>query len=72
VRAQDKQFVYRRIAGENLIDEYRLMIYPVVLGMGKRFFRDGNGKTTLTLKQVETASTGVTMLPCKPAPDTPR
>jgi dihydrofolate reductase len=52
----------------NLIDEYRFMIYPLVLGSGKRFFRDDNDKTTLTLKQTETASTGVTMLVCEPAP----
>src|SRR5262249_21768803 len=51
----------------NLIDEYRLMIYPLVLGRGKRFFRDDNDKTTLTLKRSETASTGVTMLVCERA-----
>jgi dihydrofolate reductase len=51
----------------NLIDEYRFMIYPLVLGTGKRFFRDGNEKSTLTLKRMETASTGVTMLVCEPA-----
>ena len=51
----------------NLIDEYRFMIYPLVLGSGKRFFRDDNDKTTLTLKRTETASTGVTMLVCEPA-----
>jgi dihydrofolate reductase len=51
----------------NLIDEYRFMIYPLVLGTGKRFFGDGNDKTTLTLKRTETASTGVTMLVCEPA-----
>ena len=50
----------------NLIDEYRFMIYPLVLGTGKRFFRDGNDKTTLTLKRTETAATGVTMLVCEP------
>jgi dihydrofolate reductase len=49
-----------------LIDEYRFMIYPLVLGTGKRFFRDGNDKTTLALKRAETASTGVTMLVCEP------
>jgi dihydrofolate reductase len=51
----------------NLIDEYRFMIYPLVLGTGKRFFRDGNDKSTLALKRAETASTGVTMLVCEPA-----
>jgi dihydrofolate reductase len=51
----------------NLIDEYRLMIYPLVLGRGRRFFRDGNDKTALALKRTETASTGVTMLVCEPA-----
>jgi hypothetical protein len=42
------------------------MIYPLVLGRGKRFFRDGNDKTTLALKRSETSSTGVTMLVCEP------
>ncbi len=51
----------------NLIDEYRFMLYPLVLGTGKRFFRDGNDKTTLTLKRAETASSGVVMLVCEPA-----
>ncbi len=50
-----------------LIDEYRFMIYPLVLGTGKRFFNDGNDKTTLALKRSETSSSGVTMLLCEPA-----
>jgi dihydrofolate reductase len=50
----------------NLIDEYRFMIYPLVLGTGKRFFRDDNDKSTLALKRAETTSTGVTMLVCEP------
>jgi dihydrofolate reductase len=53
-----------------LIDEYRLMIYPLVLGTGKRFFRDGGDKTVLTLKRSEAASSGVTMLVCEPAAST--
>ncbi len=55
------------LLAHKLIDEYRFMIYPLVLGTGKRFFRDGNDKSTLELKWAETSSTGVTMLVCEPA-----
>jgi dihydrofolate reductase len=50
-----------------LIDEYRFMIYPLVLGTGKRFFEERNDKNTLELKRAETSGTGVTMLVCQPA-----
>jgi dihydrofolate reductase len=42
----------------NLIDELNLLIYPVVLGRGKRLFEDGV-KSTLKLKQSKTSSSGV-------------
>lgn len=40
----------------NLVDEYRLMIYPVLLGSGKRLFTDGVDTTALEI--VETNQTG--------------
>jgi dihydrofolate reductase len=50
-----------------LVDEYRFMIYPIILGTGKRFFKDQRSKRNLTLERTESSSTGVTMLVCQPA-----
>lgn len=50
----------------NLIDEYRLMVFPVVLGWGKRFFKDGSD-LSLTLTETKTTSLGVAILTYKPA-----
>ncbi|HVA92812.1 MAG TPA: dihydrofolate reductase family protein [Chloroflexota bacterium] len=50
----------------DLVDEYRLMVYPVVLGSGKRLFRDGS-KTTLKLVETKTFGSGVVALTYHPA-----
>lgn len=49
----------------DLVDRYRLLVYPVVLGKGKRLFQEG---TTATLKLVEARSLsgGVTALIYEP------
>ncbi len=51
-----------------LIDEYRLLVFPVVLGQGKRFFQAGAGASTLRLLAAQTTSTGVSLLTYCPAP----
>jgi dihydrofolate reductase len=50
----------------DLIDEYRLMIFPVVLGKGKRLFGDGIDMKYLELVGTETFSTGVVYLTYRP------
>jgi dihydrofolate reductase len=45
-----------------LIDSFQLMIVPVALGTGERFFRAGHDPTTLSLTDVKTTGTGVVML----------
>jgi dihydrofolate reductase len=45
----------------DLIDEYRLLIYPVLLGDGRRLFADGTIPSALRLVDSRTTSTGVTL-----------
>ena len=39
----------------NLVDEYRLIVYPLVVGKGAKLFREG---TAATLKLIEAKSFG--------------
>jgi dihydrofolate reductase len=50
------------LADAGLVDEWRLMVYPVVLGKGKKLFADGVPKTPLELTQSETVGDGVQIL----------
>jgi len=50
----------------NLVDEYRLMIDPLVLGTGKRLFRYGSPKTPLRLIDSKTSSKGVLIVAYQP------
>lgn len=45
-----------------LIDEYRLMVYPIVLGSGKRLFPDGPEKKALKLVESKPFPSGVVLL----------
>lgn len=51
----------------DLIDEYRLMVFPVVLGSGKRLFPESPDKTTLELVDTRTFDTGVQVNTYRPA-----
>ncbi len=50
-----------------LVDEYRLMVYPVILGEGKRLFQDGSDRLTLRLVEAKpVGSAGVMTLVYRP------
>jgi len=54
----------------DLIDEYQLMIHPILLGSGKRLFRDSSTTTPLRLIDSRTSSTGVLILTYQPEKET--
>jgi dihydrofolate reductase len=49
----------RYLVGHDLIDEFSLMIHPIILGGGKRLFSDDGIVRTLKLRDLKQASTGV-------------
>jgi len=52
----------------DLVDEYRIMVFPIVLGSGKRLFGDGSGTTkALRLVDTKTFASGVVVLSYEPA-----
>jgi dihydrofolate reductase len=55
----------------NLVDEYRLWIFPVVIGKGKRLFADGTIPSGLKLVDSKVSTTGVVIATFEPAGDIP-
>ncbi|GAA5063887.1 dihydrofolate reductase family protein [Haladaptatus pallidirubidus] len=51
----------------DLVDEYRLMTFPIVLGSGKRLFGETSDTTTLQLVDTETVGSGIVILTYEPA-----
>ena len=43
----------------NLVDEYRLWVFPVVIGSGKRLFAEGTVPSGLKLVESTVSTTGV-------------
>jgi len=57
------------LMANGLIDEYRLWVFPVVLGSGKRLFADGTIPAALRLTDSKVSTTGVVIGTYEPAGD---
>jgi dihydrofolate reductase len=57
----------RSLLREDLLDELRLMVHPIVVGSGKRLFEDGGDRKPLELVDSQTFGTGVLYLTYRPA-----
>ena len=55
------------LLADDLLDELRLMVHPVVLGRGKRLFEEGSDLKALELVGSKTFSIGVLYLTYQPA-----
>jgi dihydrofolate reductase len=53
----------------DLVDELRLMVFPVILGSGKRLFGDTSDKKPLRLVDSKTVGDGIAILTYEPARD---
>ena len=62
----------RSLLRDDLLDELRLMIHPIVLGTGKRLFEDGGDQKALNLVGSKTFGTGVLYLIYKPDRNEPK
>lgn len=58
----------RTLHDAGLVDEYRLLVFPVVLGAGKRLFAEGAATSGFRLVDSEVTSKGVVHQVLQPAP----
>ena len=54
------------LADQGLVDEYRLLVHPIVVGSGKKLFRDGAAPSPMRLVEVTASTGGLVLLTYRP------
>lgn len=58
--------IVRTLMAHDLVDEYRLLVFPLVLGTGEHLFPDGTPPIDLTLLSAQTAGSAVRLIYTRP------
>jgi dihydrofolate reductase len=58
--------VVRALIAARLVDEYRLFVYPIVLGRGARLFEDASGMPKLRLVEATPFRSGIVLMSYRP------
>ncbi|MEZ2391549.1 dihydrofolate reductase family protein [bacterium RCC_150] len=67
IRVWGSTKLIRTLAEHNLVDEYRLAVYPIVLGNGKKLFSDVFSPATFNLLESRTLPSGVLVNSYRPS-----
>jgi dihydrofolate reductase len=67
IRVWGSTQLIRTLAEHGLVDEYRLCVYPLVLGAGKKLFSDGFALTKHTLVETRALPSGVLVNTYRPS-----
>ena len=57
----------KTLVNGNLVDEFKIWIFPVTVGKGKQLFGDGTNAANLKLVDIKSSSTGVIIATYQPA-----
>jgi dihydrofolate reductase len=60
--------LFNMLKHEDVIDRYRLMVIPLILGTGRRLFAEGGEQRVLKLAHTQTFSSGIVVLEYEPVP----
>lgn len=67
IQIEGSATLVQSLMGADLIDEYRFLVHPIIMGSGKHFFKDGMHTTGLKLVKTKTLDKGVVLLCYQPA-----
>ncbi|MEO6960863.1 MAG: dihydrofolate reductase family protein [Puia sp.] len=62
IQIEGSATLIKSLAGTGLIDEYRLLIHPIIMGKGKQFFKEGMHTDRMKLINTTTLDKGVMVL----------